>query len=316
MLMFSRASAKPAKKLGQRSIQREVKAVGIGLHSGRTVEMTLSPAAADTGIVFERVDLTPPEIFRADAFSVGDTRLASTLASARAKISTVEHLMAACAGLGIDNLRVQLGAEETPILDGSAAPFVFLLASAGVVEQAASKKFWRCVTPVEVREGEKFARMSPWMGVKLHVDISFDHPVLRGTANAEFDMGEESFARKIARARTFGFAQEVEALREMGLARGGSLNNAIVLDEEQIVNHGGLRIEEEFARHKLLDALGDLRLSGHQILGFYEGSKPGHGLNNQLLRALFDQGALELFEFANENEAPPGLRFSPQSLLD
>jgi UDP-3-O-[3-hydroxymyristoyl] N-acetylglucosamine deacetylase len=301
--------------LAQRTIEREVRTMGIGLHSGRSVEIQLAPAPEDAGIVFERVDLDPPERFESSPFVVGDTRLASTLASARGRVSTVEHLMSACAGLGIDNLTVRLRGEETPILDGSAAPFVYLLASAGVREQGAPKRFWRCVKRVEVDEGDKRVSMSPHEGVSLSVQIAFEHPALRGEAVAEFDMGTESFARKIAPARTFGFTEEVEALREIGLARGGSLSNAIVLDEERIVNHGGLRIDEEFARHKLLDALGDLRLAGRQILGRYEGYKPGHGLNNKLLRALFEQNALESFEFADEGLAPEGLRFEPQTRM-
>jgi UDP-3-O-[3-hydroxymyristoyl] N-acetylglucosamine deacetylase len=277
--------------LKQRTIKQLVRTTGVGLHSGTKVELTLRPAAADTGIVFRRVDLDPIVEFPSNADIVGDTRMASVLTQGDARVSTVEHLMSACAGLGIDNLYVDVTAEEIPIMDGSASSFVFLLQQAGVQEQAAPKKFIRVLKPVEVRQGsganEKWARLSPYDGFKLDFFIEFNHPAVDGTTQrAVVDFGKVSYVHDVARARTFGFMQDVESLRGMGLARGGSLENAIVMDEYRILNADGLRYEDEFVRHKILDAIGDLYLVGAPLLASYEAHKSGHGLNNLLLREL------------------------------
>lgn len=296
--------------LKQRTVKQVVRTVGVGLHSGTKVELTLRPAAPDTGIVFRRVDLDPPVELPASANGVGDTRMASTLDKQGAKVSTVEHLMSACAGLGIDNLFVDLTAEEIPIMDGSAASFVFLLQQAGLQEQEAPKKFIRVKKPVEVREGqganEKWARLEPYDGFKLKFFIEFNHPAVDRTGQiAEVDFGVESYVREIARARTFGFMQDVETLRGMGLARGGSLENAIVMDEYRILNPDGLRYENEFVRHKILDAIGDLYLVGQPLLASYVAHKSGHGLNNQLLRALLAQpDAYDIVTFDSAAAAP------------
>lgn len=297
--------------LKQRTIKQLVKTVGVGLHSGTKVELTLRPAAPNTGIVFRRVDLDPPADLPATATCVGDTRLASTLDNKKgAKVSTVEHLMSACAGLGIDNLYVDLTAEEIPIMDGSASSFVFLLQQAGLEEQNVPKKFIRVKKPVEVREGqghqEKWARLDPYNGFKLKFFIEFNHPAIDSTGQlAEVDFGVESYVKEVARARTFGFMQDVETLRGMGLARGGSLENAIVMDEYRILNPDGLRYDNEFVRHKILDAIGDLYLVGHPLLASYTAHKSGHALNNQLLRALLAQpDAYEIVSFDSIEAAP------------
>lgn len=296
--------------LKQRTVKQVVKTIGVGLHSGTKVELTLRPAAPDTGIVFRRVDLTPPVEMPASAGGVGDTRMASTLTKDGAKVSTVEHLMSACAGLGIDNLYIDLTAEEIPIMDGSASTFVFLLQQAGLQEQNAPKKFIRVKNPVEVREGtgvqEKWARLDPYNGFRLKFFIEFNHPAVDGTGQtAEVDFGSESYIREIARARTFGFMQDVETLRGMGLARGGSLENAIVMDEYRVLNPDGLRYSNEFVRHKILDAIGDLYLVGHPLLASYTAHKSGHGLNNLLLRALLEQpDAYEIVTFDTLASAP------------
>lgn len=296
--------------LKQRTIKQIVKTIGVGLHSGTKVELTLRPAAADTGIVFRRVDLTPVVDFPASAVGVGDTRMASTLEKDGAKVSTVEHLMSACAGLGIDNLYVDLTAEEIPIMDGSASSFVYLLQQAGLQEQGAAKKFIRVKQPVEIREGqgaqEKWARLEPFNGFKLKFFIEFNHPAVDGTGQtAEVDFGIESYVKEVSRARTFGFMQDVETLRGMGLARGGSLENAIVMDEYRILNADGLRYDNEFVRHKILDAIGDLYLIGHPLLASYSAHKSGHTLNNQLLRALLAQpDAYEIVTFDTLESVP------------
>lgn len=297
--------------LTQRTIRKIVKTIGVGLHSGTKVELTLRPAPADTGIVFRRVDLNPPAEFPASATGVGDTRMASVLDNKQgARVSTVEHLMSACAGLGIDNLYVDLTAEEIPIMDGSASSFVFLLQQAGLQEQNAPKKFIRVKKPVEVREGrgeqEKWARLDPYNGFKLSFFIEFKHPAVDGTGQtAEVDFGVDSYVKEISRARTFGFMQDVETLRGMGLARGGSFENAIVMDEYRILNADGLRYENEFVRHKILDAIGDLYLVGHPLLASYTAHKSGHGMNNQLLRALLAQSdAYEIVSFDSVEQAP------------
>ncbi|WP_064577255.1 UDP-3-O-acyl-N-acetylglucosamine deacetylase [Cupriavidus gilardii] len=298
--------------LKQRTIKSLVKTVGIGLHSGRKVTLTLRPAPTDTGIVFTRVDLPEPVEIPVKASAIGDTRLASVLQKNGARVSTIEHLMSACAGLGIDNLFVDVDAEEIPIMDGSAASFVFLLQSAGIDEQPAAKRFIRVKKAVEVREGDKLARLEPYFGFKLSFTIDFRHPAVDKTGQTfEIDFGDTSYVREIARARTFGFAHEVEALREMGLARGGSLDNAIVLDEHRMLNNEELRYGDEFVRHKILDAIGDLYVVGHPLIGAYVANKSGHGLNNQLLRALLaDEQAYEIVSFERQEEAPAA--FLPQ----
>ena len=298
--------------LKQRTIKSLVKTVGIGLHSGRKVTLSLRPAPADAGIVFTRVDLPEPVEIPVAASAIGDTRLASVLQKNGARVSTVEHLMSACAGLGIDNLYVDVDAEEIPIMDGSAASFVFLLQSAGIEEQSAAKRFIRVKKAVEVREGDKLARLEPFFGFKLAFTIDFRHPAVHKTGQTfSIDFADTSYVREIARARTFGFAHEVEALREMGLARGGSLDNAIVLDEHRMLNNEELRYGDEFVRHKILDAIGDLYVVGHPLIGSYIAHKSGHGLNNQLLRALLaDQEAYEFVTFDKVEEAPTA--FLPQ----
>lgn len=295
----------------QRSIQNLVRTTGVGLHSGRRVELTLRPAAPNTGIVFHRVDLPQVVDLPAQAALVGDTRMASVLQKDGVRVSTVEHLMSALAGLGIDNLHVDLTAEEVPIMDGSAGTFVYLLRSAGIVEQAAPKQFLRVLKPVEVRDGEgsnaKWARLEPHDGYAFAFSIDFQHPAIDSTANfAEIDFAKHSYVREIARARTFGFVNEVEALRSAGLARGGSLDNAIVMDEYRVLNSDGLRYEDEFVKHKILDAIGDLYLVGHPLLASYTAHKSGHALNNELLRALLAQpDSYEIVSFDDLGTAPP-----------
>ncbi|MEO8407822.1 MAG: UDP-3-O-acyl-N-acetylglucosamine deacetylase [Oxalobacteraceae bacterium] len=297
--------------LKQRTIKQTVKTVGVGLHSGTKVELTLRPSAPDSGITFRRVDLDPVVSFPAAALGIGDTRMASTLVNQGARVSTVEHVMSACAGLGIDNLVIDVSAEEIPIMDGSASSFVFLLQQAGMQEQQAAKKFIRVLKPVEIREGqgaaEKWARLEPFNGFKLRFFIEFNHPAVDGTSQqAEVDFDLVSYVSDVARARTFGFMQDVETLRGLGLARGGSMENAIVMDEYRILNMDGLRYDDEFVRHKILDAIGDLYLVGHPLLASYVAHKSGHGLNNQLLRALLAQpDAYEVVSFARADAAPP-----------
>jgi UDP-3-O-[3-hydroxymyristoyl] N-acetylglucosamine deacetylase len=296
--------------LQQRTLKSISRAVGVGLHSGQRVELTLRPAPADTGIVFRRVDLPEPAEIRMTAEAVTDTRLASTVSTGGAKVQTVEHLMSACAGLGIDNLYVDVSAEEIPIMDGSASSFVFLLQQAGVQEQEAAKKFIRVLKDVEVRQGtgeqEKWAKLSPHDGFKLDFYIEFNHPAVDGTTQrASVDFGDVSYVHDVARARTFGFMQDVESLRGMGLARGGSLENAIVMDEYRILNSDGLRYEDEFVRHKILDAIGDLYLVGHPLLAAYSAHKSGHGLNNLLLLELLKHpDAYEIVSFSHSDAAP------------
>ena len=296
--------------LKQRTIKKMVRTIGVGLHSGTKVELILRPAPPDSGIVFCRVDLQPPVELRASAIGVGDTRMASTLEKEGVKVSTVEHLMSACAGLGIDNLIIEITAEEIPIMDGSASSFLYLLQQAGLREQSAAKKFLRVLRPIEVREGtgadEKWARLSPYHGFKLDFFIEFNHPAVDGTGQtASVDFAMDSYVREIARARTFGFMQDVETLRGIGLARGGSLENAIVLDEYRILNPDGLRYENEFVRHKILDAIGDLYLVGYPLLASYVAHKSGHKMNNLLLRALLDQpDAYDIVTYGAESAQP------------
>jgi len=298
--------------LAQRTLKTISRAQGLGLHSGQRVELTLRPAQPDTGIVFRRVDLPEPVDIPVCAHAVTDTRLASTIGSGSAQIHTVEHLMSALAGLGIDNLYADLSGGEVPILDGSAAAFVFLLQSAGIALQNTPKRFIRIKRPVEVREGDgaqvKWARFAPCHGFRLRFEIAFDHPAVDGTGQcAEFDFGSGHYARDIARARTFGFTRDVEALRHNGLALGGGLDNAVVMDDYKVLNSGGLRYDDEFARHKLLDAIGDLYLLGRPLLGAYSAFRSGHALNNQLLRALLAQpDAWEEVCFEDPRQAPHG----------
>ena len=292
--------------LRQRTLKKLVKATGVGLHSGAKVGLVLRPAQRDTGIVFRRVDLDPPVDLKADPFAVGDTRLASCLERDGAKIATVEHLMSALAGLGIDNCFVDVDAAEMPILDGSAAPFVFLLQSAGIEEQNAAKKFIRVRHPIEVRDGDKWARLEPYEGFSLEFSIVFSHPaVAQSGCRAKIDFAEQSYVKEVARARTFGFTQDVEAMRDQGLALGGSLENAIVMDEYRVLNADGLRFADEFVKHKILDAIGDLYLAGHPLLAAFSAHKSGHALNNKLLRALLaDESAWEFASFADVKQAP------------
>ena len=304
--------------LTQCTIKTSVKTVGIGLHSGLRVTLTLRPAPVDAGIVFCRTDLEPVVEFNAAALNVGDTRMASTLEKQGVRVSTVEHLLSACAGLGIDNLYVDVTAEEIPIMDGSAASFVFLLQQAEVQSQPAARKFIRVKKNIEVHESgggtgggdrqEKWACLEPYEGFKLKFFIEFNHPAVDGTGQtAEVDFNIASYVNEIARARTFGFMQDVETLRGIGLIRGGSLENAIVMDDYKILNSGKLRYPDEFVRHKILDAMGDLYLIGHPLLASYTAHKAGHTLNNQLLRALLDQpDAYELVTFDKAGQAPSG----------
>ena len=304
--------------LRQRTIQQIVKATGIGLHSGTRVMLSLRPAPPDTGIVFRRIDCDPPVDIPANALSVGDTRLASTLQVGNVKVSTVEHLMSACAGLGLDNLYVDVTAEEIPIMDGSASSFVFLLQSAGIEEQPRPKKFIRVRKPVEIRVLDKsgrnddaWVRVDPYFGFKLDFSINFRHPAIDATGQRHsIDFAETSYVKDIARARTFGFMHEAEALRSIGLARGGSFDNTIVMDEYRILNGEGLRDSAEFVKHKILDAIGDLYVLGHPLIGAYSAHKSGHDMNNRLLRALLaDKAAYEVVTFEDQAKAPKAFTF-------
>jgi len=298
--------------LAQRTLKTLTRAVGVGLHSGQRVELTLRPAQPDTGIVFRRVDLPEPVDIAISALAVTDTRLASTISSGGAKVHTVEHLMSACAGLGIDNLYVDITAEEVPILDGSASSFVFLLQSAGVALQNAPRRFIRVLAPVEVSEGQgealKWARLDPFHGYKLSFEIDFHHPAVDSTGQSvEFDLSQGSYARDIARARTFGFTKDVEMMRSNGLALGGGLDNAIVMDDYKVLNHDGLRYDDEFVKHKILDAMGDLYLLGKPLLAAYSAFRSGHAMNNRLLRELLAHPeAYEVVTFDDEKKAPIG----------
>ena len=298
--------------LAQRTLKSLTKAVGVGLHGGQRVELTLRPAAPDTGIVFRRVDLPEPVEIAVTAQSVTDTRLASTISNGGVKVNTIEHLMSACAGLGLDNLYIDITAEEVPILDGSSASFVYLLQSAGIALQNRAKRFIRVKRPVEVREGEgrnlKWARLDPFHGYKLSFEIEFVHPAVNSSGQrVEFDMGSGRYAREIARARTFGFTRDVEMMRSHGLALGGGLDNAIVMDDVKVLNADGLRYSDEFVKHKILDAIGDLYIVGKPLLAAYSAFRSGHAMNNQLLRALLAQpDAYEIVSFEHEREAPLG----------
>jgi UDP-3-O-[3-hydroxymyristoyl] N-acetylglucosamine deacetylase len=290
----------------QRTLKNVIRATGVGLHTGEKVYLTLRPAAPDTGIVFRRVDLEPAVEIRACAENVGDTRLSSTLVQDGVRVSTVEHLLSAFAGLGIDNAYVDVSAAEVPIMDGSAGPFVFLLQSAGVEEQNKAKRFIRIKRKVEVEEGDKRASFEPFDGFKVSFTIDFDHPVFKERSQfATVDFSSTSFVREVSRARTFGFLRDIEMLRQKELALGGSLDNAVVVDDYRVMNDDGLRYEDEFVKHKILDAIGDLYLLGHSLIGAFNGHKSGHALNNRLLRELISQrDAWEEITFDEPEDAP------------
>lgn len=295
--------------LKQRTLKSLIRAKGVGLHTGQKVNLALRPAQPDTGIVFRRIDLAAPVDIPARADRVGETRLSSCLVHQDVKVHTVEHLMSAFAGLGVDNAYVDLDGPEVPIMDGSAAPFVLLLQQAGLAEQAAPKRFLRVTRGLEVREGDKWARLEPYEGLRLSFSIDFKHPVIdRTRQSVSVDFAETSYLKEIARARTFGFMHDVERLREDGLALGGGLDNALVLDEYRLLNADGLRFADEFIRHKVLDAIGDLYLLGRPLLGAFSAHKSGHALNNKLLRALVaDTGAWEMASFEHAELAPAGV---------
>jgi UDP-3-O-[3-hydroxymyristoyl] N-acetylglucosamine deacetylase len=298
--------------VSQRTLKTLTRAVGVGLHSGQKVELTLRPAPPNTGIVFRRVDLAQPVDIPVSATAVTDTRMASTISNGGAKVHTVEHLMSACAGLGLDNLYVDITAEEVPILDGSSSSFVFLLQSAGIVLQNAPRRFVRVLQPVEVREGEgehlKWARLEPFHGYKLRFEIDFAHRVVDATGQSfEFDLGQGNYSRDIARARTFGFTKDVEMLRANGLGLGAGLDNAVVMDDYRVLNADGLRYDDELVKHKILDAMGDLYLLGRPLLASYSAFRSGHALNNKLLRQLLAQpGSHEVVSFEDDRQAPAG----------
>jgi UDP-3-O-[3-hydroxymyristoyl] N-acetylglucosamine deacetylase len=292
--------------LGQRTLKNSIRAQGVGLHTGQKVLMTLRPAAPDTGIVFRRTDLDPPVDIRATADNVGDTQLGTTLFNGEARVSTVEHLLSAFAGLGIDNAHVEVSAPEVPIMDGSAGPFVFLLQSAGFEDQRIPKRFVRIKSRVRVEDGDKWAEFKPFDGFKVNFEIEFNHPLFKRRAQtASMDFSTTSFLKEVSRARTFGFMRDLEMLRARNLALGGNLDNAIVLDDFRVLNEDGLRYEDEFVKHKILDAIGDLYLLGHSLIGEFSGHKSGHKLNNQLLRKLIaDTSSWESVVFEKPSDAP------------
>lgn len=298
----------------QRTLKNIIRATGVGLHTGEKVYLTLRPAAVNTGVVFRRIDLPVPVEIKAHPYAVGDTRLSSCLEKDGVRVSTVEHLMSALAGLGVDNVYVDLTAPEVPIMDGSAGPFVFLLQSAGLEEQNAPKTFIRVLESVEVRDGDKWVRFEPHNGFRLDLSIDFDHPVLeRSRQSVRVDFSSTSYVKEVSRARTFGFMQDVEMMREQGLALGGSLDNAIVMDEYRVLNNDGLRYEDEFVKHKVLDAIGDLYLLGHPLIGAFSGYKSGHALNNQLLRKLVErESAWQYVKFERTEDAPAFFAWQPQ----
>jgi UDP-3-O-[3-hydroxymyristoyl] N-acetylglucosamine deacetylase len=291
----------------QRTLKNEIRATGVGLHTGKKVLLTLRPAPVDSGITFRRIDLDPVVEIKAKAENVGDTTLSTTLVNGNVRISTVEHLLSALAGLGIDNAIIEVSADEVPIMDGSAGPFVFLIQSAGIQEQNAPKRFVRIKKPLSVREGDKVASFRPFEGFKVSFAIDFDHPVFRDRAlKASVDFSSTSFVKEVARARTFGFMHEIEYLRSKGLAKGGSVNNAIVIDKYRVLNEDGLRYEDEFVRHKVLDAIGDLYLLGYSLIGEFDAYKSGHALNNKSIRELMRQtDAWEMVTFETEEAVAP-----------
>jgi len=289
------------------TLKNIIRATGVGLHTGDKVYMTLRPAAPNTGIVFRRTDLDPPVDIRARQDNVGDTRLSTTLMNGEVRVATVEHLLSAMAGLGIDNAYVDLSAPEVPIMDGSAGPFVFLLQSAGIEEQPVAKRFIRIKKPIKVQEGDKWASFEPFEGFKVGFSIDFNHPIIsKRTSRAEIDFSTTSFVKEVSRARTFGFMRDIEMLREHNLALGGSMDNAVVLDDYRVLNEDGLRYEDEFVKHKILDAIGDLYLLGHSLIGAYHAHKSGHELNNKLLRALIaDASAWEEVSYHEDPAVSP-----------
>jgi len=290
----------------QRTLNNTIRATGVGLHSGEKVYLTLKPAPVDSGIIFRRVDLEPVVDIPANALQVGETTLSTTLVKDHAKVDTVEHLLSAMAGLGIDNAIVELSAQEVPIMDGSSGPFVFLLQSAGIAEQDAPKKFIRIKRKIEVRDGDKIASFVPYNGFKVSFEIDFDHPVFRQSVQkASLDFSSTSYVKEVSRARTFGFTKDLEYMRSKNLALGGSVKNAIVVDDYRVLNEDGLRYDDEFVKHKILDAVGDLYLLGHSLIGEFVGYKSGHGLNNRLLRELLKhEDAWEFVEFTEAEPAP------------
>ncbi len=290
----------------QRTLKNVIRATGVGLHTGKKVLLTLRPASANTGIIFRRVDLDPAVEIPAKPKYVGDTSLSTTLVKDNIRISTVEHLLSALAGFGIDNAFVDLTADEVPIMDGSAGPFVFLIQSAGIVEQNAAKKFLRIKEKVRVEKDEKWAMFEPFDGFKVGFSIEFDHPVFnQNNCHAEIDFSTTSFVKEVSRARTFGFMRDVELLRQKNLVLGGSLNNAVVVDDYRVLNEDGLRYADECVKHKILDAIGDLYLLGHSLIGAFKGHKSGHALNNTLIRELLlNEDAWELVSFETEYKAP------------
>lgn len=290
----------------QRTLKNEIRATGVGLHTGQKIYLTLRPAPIDHGIVFRRVDLDPIVDIAAKAENVGDTMLSTTLVNGEVRVSTVEHLLSAMAGMGIDNAIVEVSADEVPIMDGSAGPFVFLIQSAGIQEQSAAKKYIRIKKKLTVKEGDKEATFLPFDGFKVSFSIDFDHPVFKDRKlDAMVDFSSTSFVKEVSRARTFGFMQEIEYLRSKGLAKGGSVDNAIVVDKYRILNEDGLRYEDEFVKHKILDAIGDLYLLGTSLIGEYRAHKSGHGLNNKSLRELIRRTDVwEVVTFEEEQEAP------------
>lgn len=290
----------------QRTLKNAIRATGVGLHTGEKVYLTLRPAAADTGIIFRRIDMDPPMEIKATPDNVSDTQLSTTLGNGDVRISTVEHLLSALAGLGIDNAYVDLSAPEVPIMDGSAGPFVFLVQSAGIEEQNAPKRFIRIKKPVQVEDGEKWARFDPFEGFKVSIRIDFEHPVFKSRSQAaSIDFSTTSFVKEVSRARTFGFMKDYEYLRANNLALGGTLDNAVVLDDYRVLNEDGLRYEDEFVKHKVLDAIGDLYLLGNSLIGAFSGYKSGHELNNRLLRHLLaDQSAWEVVTYMDEDPVP------------
>ena len=290
----------------QRTLKNTIRATGVGLHTGKKVYLTLRPAEIDNGIVFRRVDFEEPVVIPSHPLNVENTELATSLGKNGVRISTVEHLMAALAGLGIDNAFVDLSADEVPIMDGSSGPFVFLIQSAGIEEQDAPKKFIRIKKPIQAEQDDKWVRFDPFDGFKVSFTIEFDHPMFNNLSQqAEVDFSTTSFVKEISRARTFGFMRDIEALRRRDLALGGSLDNAIVVDDYRVLNEDGLRYNDEFVKHKILDAIGDLYLLGHTLIGAFSGYKSGHALNNQLLRALLeDETAWEQVTFDNAKDAP------------
>ena len=292
--------------LKQRTLKNSIRATGVGLHTGRKVLMALRPGPANSGIVFRRTDLDEPADIHATAENVGETTLGTTLIQGDVKVSTIEHLLSVFAGLGIDNAVVELSSSEVPIMDGSAGPFVFLLQSAGLEEQNAAKKFVRILKRVKVEDGDKWARFDPYDGFKVNFEIEFDHPVFKRRSQvASMDFSTTTFLREVSRARTFGFMRDLEYMRSRNLALGGNLDNAIVLDEYRILNEDGLRYEDEFVKHKILDAIGDLYLLGHSLIGEFSGYKSGHALNNRLLRTLIaDRSAWEEVTFETLSDAP------------